>query len=603
MLKIFRQAKRNNTDAGGSKSLDEIGLHYRIDQSSTRHDYLRLYEPEIASVSIPVKNIVIISGQDQHATAQAFAEFYSNATVHLISRFDMHGAHPSSLPGNVQTFSTAKTIDDIHSLLSELPRPEVIIEDGSNRKSEKIRLFQELFFYIPDGGKYIVEDLHASFIPSLNDIPGEDVMEIISRLINSKRSHGYVDSSLTAQEKYLADAMKCAATYGKIVFVTKSGDHLFKLRHDDTNRVLQARYQSDWGSNILTIPPASYKPNHRIKPNIPNHSHRFIETIETPALNLRRYEWPRCGHRQTCIFGDYILPDTFRHGKAKNLGTAALNDVTSRFATIRNTGQPRTLHGEYFYFDTEYPGHFGHIMTEVVGKIWAWHHAKTLHPNIKPLVSLPQGKSSIPDFQLRIFESIGINESDIEYIRYNESVDVENLLSCTPQFSNPYWADKSLAKIWSDIRAYLVPSPSSERKKIFITRVSAGQRSCNNTSEVEAKFAEHGFDIVFPEALPFEEQIDLFMNADVIAGFGGSGMFNMMFAKSRGVRIIIAGENYIAMNEYLISSVLDEELYYFWCPSDIKYPKTGWTGEAFKSNFTFDFVRDGDHLDELLTKI
>ena len=72
---------------------------------------------------------------------------------------------------------------------------------------------------------------------------------------------------------------------------------------------------------------------------------------------------------------------------------------------------------------------------------------------------------------------------------------------------------------------------------------------------MEAIFAEHGYEIVFPEKLTLAEQVRIFDGAKVTAGYGSSAMLNLVYASSPGTRIMISSESYIALNEYLLGAV------------------------------------------------
>ena len=117
---------------------------------------------------------------------------------------------------------------------------------------------------------------------------------------------------------------------------------------------------------------------------------------------------------------------------------------------------------------------------------------------------------------------------------------------------------------------------------------------------VEAFFSRLGFAIVYPEDLAFGDQIATFAGARVIAGFAGSGMFNMMFAPNATV-LVLSGDSYTAINEYLIKSVVGGDIHYFWSPAVVRHPEGGWTWEAYRSNFVFDLDRFGTEILDVVT--
>jgi capsular polysaccharide biosynthesis protein len=111
-----------------------------------------------------------------------------------------------------------------------------------------------------------------------------------------------------------------------------------------------------------------------------------------------------------------------------------------------------------------------------------------------------------------------------------------------------------------------------------------------NTDEVEAFFAGLGFTVLYPEDYDFADQVTMFTNAEVIAGYAGSSLFNMMFAPEKTV-IVICPEMYTATNEYLMASVTGARLHYFLAESEIQHSPPDWSWAAYQSNFRFDVRR------------
>jgi capsular polysaccharide biosynthesis protein len=58
-----------------------------------------------------------------------------------------------------------------------------------------------------------------------------------------------------------------------------------------------------------------------------------------------------------------------------------------------------------------------------------------------------------------------------------------------------------------------------------------------NEQEVEDLFRSHGFTVIHPGALSYEEQVSIYSQADILAGFSGSAMHNTVFMKE-GARAI-----------------------------------------------------------------
>ena len=108
---------------------------------------------------------------------------------------------------------------------------------------------------------------------------------------------------------------------------------------------------------------------------------------------------------------------------------------------------------------------------------------------------------------------------------------------------------------------------------------------------MEDLFRSHGFTVVLPEQLSMADQIQLFRDAEVIAGLAGSALFTLMFCAQPKQVIVICPESYTATNEYLIGAVRGHTFDVFWSRPD---------DDSFQSSFVVDMEREGallrDHL-------
>lgn len=51
----------------------------------------------------------------------------------------------------------------LRSLAEQVPRIDILIDDGGHRMQQQINTFEEMFPYIDDNGVYLCEDLHTSY--------------------------------------------------------------------------------------------------------------------------------------------------------------------------------------------------------------------------------------------------------------------------------------------------------------------------------------------------------------------------------------------------------------------------------------------------------
>jgi hypothetical protein len=70
----------------------------------------------------------------------------------------------------------------------EVPRFDIVIDDGSHVSSDQITSFECLFPHLNDRGLYIVEDVHASYWPTHTSPGRPTFMEYANDLVNSQHS-------------------------------------------------------------------------------------------------------------------------------------------------------------------------------------------------------------------------------------------------------------------------------------------------------------------------------------------------------------------------------------------------------------------------------
>jgi capsular polysaccharide biosynthesis protein len=172
-------------------------------------------------------------------------------------------------------------------------------------------------------------------------------------------------------------------------------------------------------------------------------------------------------------------------------------------------------------------------------------------------------------------------------------------------FSMPVYVHPRLVETWDRLSSGLVQHATPDRawpERLFVSR-RHDKRACTNRPEVEALFAEHGFEVVYPEEHPLPDQAAMFARAEVIAGFAGSGMFSLIFADRPKHVILIGSTSYRASNEYMISALRGHRLDISTSTDDAEQPENRWTKRAFGQQFTVDMTREGAWLREVLGQL
>ncbi|HVG68742.1 MAG TPA: glycosyltransferase family 61 protein, partial [Gaiellales bacterium] len=260
------------------------------------------------------------------------------------------------------------------------------------------------------------------------------------------------------------------------------------------------------------------------------------------------------------------------------------------------------LEGPAYLLDSYVRGHFGHALTDQVGHFWGWRVALERHPDLRALVFTKPG-TSLATWELDLLAAGGVDADRV--VVAHEPTAVDTLVGSSPLFGMPAYVHPTIATTYAEVGTRLAgraTADGSSPRRLFCSR-RPGKRSCHNAAEVESLFAAHGFTVVFPEDHPLAEQVRMVREADVVAGFAGSGMFQIAFAGGPKHVILVGSESYTASNEYLISSVVGHRLDLVLCRPDVPRTKRRFDNRSYQSDFTYDDAREGVFLREALATL
>ncbi|WP_262850207.1 glycosyltransferase family 61 protein [Mumia quercus] len=374
-----------------------------------------------------------------------------------------------------------------------------------------------------------------------------------------------------------------------------------KIRESQVGNLLASR--PDLGRVVAELPATTLVSRCEYHDNASTPDPRIRPEYAVPIHQLRTYHRPTCRRGQIVESHGVLLPDTYRHFPATRTTNTYVDEVLPDFATPKRLGgTPVDLPGAYFYLDSEWPGHYGHLMTEQISRLWAYDRARELEPDLKVLLTLQRGRKpqELLPFEVDILGAMGIEPRDVHV--FDAPVRPERLYAATPMLSGSYYVNPAITEVWDRIgRGLLEHAEERERpRRIFCSRRPTLKRSCRNADEVERLFAEYGFEVIFPEEHSVPEQTALFRAADVVAGFAGSALFTLAFCDEPKKGIIISPEAYTARNEFFIAAARGHSLDVIWSRSEIEHPDGGWSAAAFGSGFTFDLDAEGADLRKVL---
>lgn len=457
-----------------------------------------------------------------------------------------------------------------------------LTHDPADERAERARAV--LLHLRPSGVLVVADAVGTALAEAIGLALGAALAPDQSALSHHERFWGRAVDTVTVRHGHLAIAN---GLRGLAQLREEQAADYLRLRGADAGAVLEER-------------PASVVDNPApIRASEHDDATTYATHFEAPPMQLREYADVVCWPGQVVTQSQVLLPETYRHGARAKLGNRFLEDLAPDFGRLSTDARPEPLEGTFFHLDSEFRGHFGHALTEQIARLWAWPEAKRRHPELKALLLTNRKRTTVAGWEYRLYQAAGIAPEDL--VLADRPVRVERLLAGTPMFTQPEYVHADITEVYRRIGDDLA-AEAPERtypERIFCSRRN-DKRSCHNTSDVEAFFAQRGFEIVYPEDYPLSEQVQMFRSATDLAGFGGSAMFTMAFVPEPKRVFLVSSENYRAQNEALIAAVLGHQLNVAWCRPD-KTRAAGFKGrEAMHSQFTFDPAREGRFLADLL---
>jgi capsular polysaccharide biosynthesis protein len=461
-----------------------------------------------------------------------------------------------------------------------------------------LQLWERLFRHVRRNGAFVVDRRVLGDAPAARELVS--LLSVMAAVDDPEELR-----RLKRRDAELARSTGSVAVTRDLVVATKRQQHFLKIKESNAASLLAVREPGLTLHELAKRPAGSFTSRATVTSHGSSVAVEGMPTeIEYPALALRHYEGRVALAGATLMYtGHSVLPDSFRWHLSDNPGNPRLKSVSANFGVIESSYRPReTLPGTFYQLDCAYPGHFGHLTTEMVSRMWGWAEAKERIPDLKVLFHARPRSAKPPSLELALFKGYGIPEDDIVWVR--DPVWVDSVVSATPMWHNadPYYVHPDILETWrrlSDGLTAGAPEPELA-ERIFVSRKEgAKHRECRNTREVEDVFRARGYRVIYPERLSMPDQAAIFGAARVIAGFGGSALFNVMHARRLESMVILNHEAYTARNEHLFTSVVGADVHYFWSAPDVAHGDT-WSQEAFYSSWEFDFERNGAELDRLL---
>ncbi|MFD2796814.1 glycosyltransferase family 61 protein [Promicromonospora vindobonensis] len=562
-------------------------------------------QTDIPDVDLTDRHVVVITDS---AAPMDLARAVESSARAVRVRLMTSTAVPTDLRSPTIVVTPVTSVRDMFNAIASGPAPDVIIEALESLDPRRSGAFGRLFLALNDEGAYIFAR------------PGGEVRDtsVVWDWLRGRVEREVAGSDdrrprRRSVEQAIGEAISSVTVNNGSVVVRKSGQHLMKIynllhRPDGESRLetaVQRRAGARAVERIATIPAEALEVETDLRTNNPDLAmKRFKRRYDVRPLVARVIRDALCAPRQIISVDGLLLPESSMQPRVQPMYNRSLIDDGDDYAEFPvSPGEDvAKLSGTYFHLDNEYPGHFGHVTSQDLTKLWAWESALYYDPDCRVLLSPPVGKSDLNEFQYRLLAAFGITRDRVTLLR--GPVRVERLINATFGLQNPYFVSPRCKDIWQRIGAEVAAKSTVQApKRLFVSRGDGLPRRCINGQDVEQVFRDAGFEIILPEQFDIADQIKMFREAEVVAGYAGSAMFNMVYSSAKTTWFVIGSRSYTATTEYLLAALYDDPIRYFFCDPVVEQPDGGWSSEAYFSNYTFNFERDGESLDRWLAEL
>jgi len=251
----------------------------------------------------------------------------------------------------------------------------------------------------------------------------------------------------------------------------------------------------------------------------------------------------------TVVENGCILPGNTNVDNAPAWGAGGILDADGNY--IEKSGIPLAFGGKYDFdmddvdrLDEEVihiniiPKHWGHFLVDVVCRLW---YVLENNTNCKiTYCSWKFDEQQIKGNFLEFFKLLNISEDRLVCIKKPTRVRKIYIPDATYKFCGDY-NEKYRSVLRKVCEAVSNETVNESSKKIYLTRTQLKKAKYYETGEkeIEEVFRRNGFEIVSPEKLSLQQQISLFINAEMIVSLSGTLPHNIVFTKPRTKLIIL----------------------------------------------------------------
>lgn len=176
--------------------------------------------------------------------------------------------------------------------------------------------------------------------------------------------------------------------------------------------------------------------------------------------------------------------------------------------------------------------HYGHFVTEFLSTLWDFHRLDEYDQYAVFPFIFDGGRVRFAPDRTQALECLGVDPRRV-LVLGDKPASFALIDVFERRWRNNDQVDPAIVAVYDRLLGEFGARQNDCERRVFLSRRSGvGMQRLANTGDVEAVFARHGFEVLYPENIDFADQISRYANARVVAGFAGSAMHNCVFMRS-----------------------------------------------------------------------
>lgn len=173
--------------------------------------------------------------------------------------------------------------------------------------------------------------------------------------------------------------------------------------------------------------------------------------------------------------------------------------------------------------------HFGHFLVEGIARSWALLYPK--YKKLKVVIAYAE-KHELPGFIRQFLNALGVDDENI--IVVCEKTKFHRVIIPSQAINYHIYMMPIIKKLFDCVAGSLVDKKYETYDKIYLSRSAMNDGRTFGEKQIENIFKKNGYEIIYPEKLPLNQQITLVANCKDMAGTAGSALHLALFMKPGG---------------------------------------------------------------------